>query len=328
MKIYSNKHNLSLVSSMIEKGREPHSIVICGERGQGRKTLAKYIASRLMCESDGEKPCGVCRSCRMLEHGTHPDFITAKANENGNYQVDTIREIVADAVVKPNDSNFKVILIPDLDRSVSTAVQVQNILLKLIEEPPPHCVIILTAVSKQIFLQTIISRVLCLNAEPCLPSQAEKWLTEQGKYPQEQILRAVDCCHGNFGRCVEFLEGDVLPVAYEIAKNCTDAMIKCDEYEILKALFRADGKKAVFRQTLVFLGEIMRDVCACRLGIDNNAGCYRSGAQRLAERLSELNAQEIYDLTAEYTRRIDANCNLSLTVNSFSGELYRLLSRK
>ena len=110
----------------------------------------------LLCESGGEKPCGHCRSCRMLKHNAHPDFITAKANENGNYQVETIRSLVSDAVIKPNEGRFKVYLIPDLDRSVSTSVQVQNILLKLIEEPPPHCIVILTAETKQTFLKTII----------------------------------------------------------------------------------------------------------------------------------------------------------------------------
>lgn len=313
---------------MINKGREPHSIVICGERGQGRKTLAKYIAMRMMCERGGDVPCGTCKACKMLEHDAHPDFITIRPNENGNYQVDTIRAMAADAVVKPTEADYRIFLIADLDRSVNTAVQVQNILLKLIEEPPEHCVIILTAASKQIFLPTIISRVLCLTAEPCTEMQAEEWLRAQNKYPLPKIIEAVECCHGNFGRCVEYIEGDVLPAAYNAARACTDAMIKRDEFEMLRAFSRVDGKKNVFRQTLVFLQEIARDACAKRLAVESRAGCYQQGAAALSDVITEKTAEELYELFGEYINRLDSNCNLTLAMNSLTGQLVWLICRK
>lgn len=313
---------------MISKGREPHSIVICGEKGQGKKMLAKYIAAQLMCESGTGTPCGKCRSCRMLEHNAHPDFITVTANDNGNYQADTIRSMVSDAVIKPNEGDFKVYLIPDLDKSTSTAVQVQNILLKLVEEPPAHCVIILTAASKQIFLQTIISRVLCLTAELCSPAQAKEWLIAKNKYSDDEIRRAVECCHGNFGRCIEFIEGDILPAAYEIAVGCTDAMINRDEYAVLKALFKADGKKAVFRQAMVFLSEISRDACAARLGVKQLAGCYKNGSAKLAKIINDITAEQLYELFCEYIKRLDSNCNTALAMNSLTGEICGLVARK
>ena len=65
----------------------------------------------------------------MVMHGTHPDIINVQANANGNYIVDdSIRPIVADSAVMPNESRYKVYIIPDLDRSVNTAVAVQNII--------------------------------------------------------------------------------------------------------------------------------------------------------------------------------------------------------
>ena len=71
---------------------------------------------------------------------------------------------------------MKVYIIPDLDLSVNTVIQVQNILLKVIEEPPEHTAIILTARSKEIFLPTIISRVLSLG----MTSVTEAKLFQQG----------------------------------------------------------------------------------------------------------------------------------------------------
>ena len=76
---------------------------------------------------------------------------------------------------------MKVYIIPDLDLSVNTVIQVQNILLKVIEEPPEHTAIILTARSKEIFLPTIISRVLSLGMTSV--TEAESMACLQEKYP-------------------------------------------------------------------------------------------------------------------------------------------------
>ena len=47
MLLAGNEHIKSLTAAMIKKGREPHSLMITGEHGQGRKTAAKYIASAM-----------------------------------------------------------------------------------------------------------------------------------------------------------------------------------------------------------------------------------------------------------------------------------------
>lgn len=123
--------------------------MIHGEKGLGKKTLARWIAAALLCERQTGEPCGICRTCRMIADGAHPDVMVAKANSNGNYIVDdSIRPIVAEAPVAPNEARMKVYIIPDLDLSVNTVIQVQNILLKVIEEPPEHTAIILTARGK------------------------------------------------------------------------------------------------------------------------------------------------------------------------------------
>ena len=51
--------------------------------------------------------------------------MVAKANSNGNYIVDdSIRPIVAEAPVAPNEARMKVYIIPDLDLSVNTVIPV------------------------------------------------------------------------------------------------------------------------------------------------------------------------------------------------------------
>ena len=322
MKLYSNEENKRLISLLTTKGREPHSVIITGERGSGRRTLGKYLAAALMCEKHSGEPCGVCKSCRMLKDSNHPDFITAQANENGNYKLDDIRALVSDSVIKPNEGDLKVYLIPELDRSVNTAVQVQNVLLKFIEEPPAHCVVILTAATKEIFLPTVISRCITLGTERCSRQDAEQWLTMQGGYGQDDIIRAVSCCGGNFGRCLDFLNGRELPAAFECAKAVSAGMLRKDEYTILKGLFSCDGQRTVLRQALVFLSEILRGASLIGLGSEPEDCCFESGARQLSQALGSARSEELYRLVTDYIGRLDSNCNQALTVNSLAGEIF------
>ena len=70
--ISGNEYAKDKLSSMISKDRMIPSILICGEKGLGKKTMAKYIAAALNCESRSGIPCGKCRSCLMAMHSNHP----------------------------------------------------------------------------------------------------------------------------------------------------------------------------------------------------------------------------------------------------------------
>ena len=325
--VYGNEEPLKLLKEMIRKNREPHSIIIYGDKGLGKKNFAKYTASALMCESHSGIPCGKCRNCRLIEEGCHPDFITVPSNENGNYKVDDIRQIVSDSVVKPNDSSIKVYMISDLDQSVNTLVQVQNTLLKLIEEPPDHVAVIITARSKEIFLPTIISRAVCLGVVNVKDSQSLEFMREN--YPEKSLEELTDACsagRGNIGRCIEYLDHGQFYNAVLNARKIACAVAEGNEYEILKTFAGCDGKKAVFRESIYLFSEIVRDACVFRLGDRESSlsvSCDRKIASVLASRITVGNAVKLYDVLCGYIGRIDSNCNLTLTANSLAGQISR-----
>lgn len=326
LKMYGNSEPLELVRKMILKGREQRSIIIHGEKGLGKKHLARYIAASYLCEKHGAEPCGECKSCRMIMHGTHPDIINVQANANGNYIIDeSIRPIVADSAVMPNESRYKVYIIPDLDRSVNTATAVQNILLKLIEEPPEHVVVIMTARSKEIFLQTIISRTLSLAVSNVSEQDSRQYLREYFEQAeQSEIDEAVSAGRGNIGRCRAYLEKENFFDSVSVARQLCDAALSGDGYNILLALHAAEGKKALARESIELFGEIVRDACVCRVGETDekmSVSCYAQGAHKLSSMLSADECTALYDVICGYAGRIDANCNLALTLNSFAAKL-------
>ena len=324
-KLYSNTANKQLIASMIQKGREPHSVLITGEPGGGKKALARYLAAALLCEEHTGEPCGKCRSCRMINDDVHPDLITAKSNENGNYRLDDIRALVSDTVVKPNEGRLKVYLIPDFDRSVSTAQAVQNVLLKAIEEPPAHCVMILTAATKEVFLPTIISRVVKFAAEPCSRHDAEEWLTLLGRFEQTDVIRAVGCCGGNFGRCLEFLEGGELRKAYDCARAAVEQIAEGSEYGLVKVFAQADAKGALLKQALQFLCETARSGCLLSAGAVSEAELRSREAGLLSKKLGQNGCERLYTLAANTKDRLERSANQSLAMNDFTAKCSGLL---
>lgn len=69
---YGNEQIQHTLHQMLLRDRAPHGFLFYGETGLGKKTLAKQFLAELLCTGT-EKPCGSCKSCKMLADGVHPD---------------------------------------------------------------------------------------------------------------------------------------------------------------------------------------------------------------------------------------------------------------
>ena len=152
--------------------------------------VSAYALAKAMLCSDpdaAQRPCGRCRDCQKAEKGIHPDIITIarQTDDNGKLKreiyVDQIRDLVADAVVMPNEASRKVYIIRDADAMNAAA---QNALLKILEEPPRFVSFILIAESAASLLETVRSRCVTLhrNGEDSAPppearERAERYLS-------------------------------------------------------------------------------------------------------------------------------------------------------
>jgi len=133
-----------------------HAILFTGPEGIGKSTLATDFAQMLLCTGEGPSACGRCAACNTFEAGTNPDFLKIESDGN-NISVDNIREIQSGSVIRPMYSKRKVYFIRQAEKMTQ---QAQNSLLKTLEEPPPYCVIILSASNPEMLIPTVRSRVL------------------------------------------------------------------------------------------------------------------------------------------------------------------------
>ena len=157
--------------------RIPHACLICAPSAEADLQKAKELAAAAVCSGTGKKPCGICRDCRKVEAGVHPDVTVIgrladdKGKQKQNITVDQIRELSADAVVLPNEAARKVYI---LDEAETMNPAAQNAALKLLEEPPAGVVFLLCATKPMQLLATVRSRcatVKLAGAEADAPSE-------------------------------------------------------------------------------------------------------------------------------------------------------------
>jgi DNA polymerase-3 subunit delta' len=141
----------ALQSAVANPEAMTHAWLVTGPPGSGRSVAARAFAAALQCLQGG---CGVCQACTTTMAGTHPD-VTLLATEKVVIAIDEVRDLIMTASRSPSGGRWRVIVIEDADRM---AERTTNVLLKTIEEPPPHTVWVLCAPSVQDVLPTIRSR--------------------------------------------------------------------------------------------------------------------------------------------------------------------------
>lgn len=149
------------------RGTLSHALLFSGSGDLG--AAAQYAAAAMECQS-GQKPCGTCSACRKVFSGIHPDVITVRDEAHKNLSVDTVRQIRADAYIRPNEGARKVYIFPDC--TILTE-QDQNVLLKIVEEGPPYAAFLFCAENSSVVLQTLRSRCVELKLHPAVTVEKE-----------------------------------------------------------------------------------------------------------------------------------------------------------
>lgn len=322
--IIGNENVIGTITSMIKSNRLSHAFLLYGEKGVGKKTIAKYIAASILCESKSGKPCKECKSCKMVCHNGHPDLKMIHHNSKvKGFSVDNARKIVTDAYIKPNEGDYKVYIFQDCD---TMSALTQNTLLKIIEEPPSDTIFIFTATSKAVFLPTIISRVISFGISPVSLKECKAELIRQNIFEAKNIDDAIEAFGGNIGMCLQYLNNDELSQDVQTARNIVDNINSGSEYFLLKSIYALDGKKEKAKTVISLLLNIIRDCSVARTGSNSFIGCYKQGAKKLATTITLKQAQEIYNLLETTSLRIDGNANLSLCLTGMCCQIKSILN--
>ncbi len=177
--IIGHAEQLSALERDLETGNVGHAYLFSGPRHVGKMTTAKWFASKLLSLGTGED---VAQTAEKVARLLHPDLLVLDqlwmedTNENfdviakfsnvpqdhrkkskaktDTISIDDVRAI-QDRLVETGMGTYRCCIIRSMERMQDEAV---NALLKILEEPPPGVVFLLTTQAQSSLLPTLISR--------------------------------------------------------------------------------------------------------------------------------------------------------------------------
>ena len=229
---------------MVDEGRVPHAIMLCGPQGCGKIALAMAFASTLLAQNGSN-----ANTEAMLQKMEHPDlhftFPTIKrkgaSSEHQPVSDEYIREwrqligqgsyftmdqwmsaigaenqqaVITGAEsdelsrklsLKSSQGGYKVSIIWLPERMNLTSA---NKLLKLLEEPPQQTVFVMVSENPDMLLDTIRSRTQRIDVKRIGVEAIEKALVERRGIEPDMAHRVARSANGSWTKAIEALNAD------------------------------------------------------------------------------------------------------------------------
>lgn len=280
------------ISSLIASGRMPHAIILEGEAGTGKRTLAKYIAKAFVCKNDCP-PCEDCRDCHLAEVGTHPDIEwIAPEEKKKNISVDKIRALKELSYTSAHSAEGRVFIIEKADTMNAPS---QNSLLKVLEEPPAKLLFILLSESSNKLLQTVVSRCAVFSLFPPSVEEGVELLLKQG-VKQSDAEKALRSEQGNIGKALAVINGNKKNRSAKLAEEYLENILCGNSYDALLCTVKMEKDRQLANDFIFQLKELV----VSKLKASASLPCT---AKELAN---------IYDIVIKAEPSLITNINLSL----------------
>src|SRR3954447_4210289 len=204
---WGNAPTVDTIEQMIAMDRLPQTLLFAGREGVGKATLARRLGARLLGHpelierDDLSQPQNleICatrekmppdkRNDDPLLFSTHPDFVTfAPDGPLRQISIHQTRLLRERAQFLPHRGSRRVFLIDHVDRANEQAA---NSLLKILEEPPPHLILIMTAENAYDLLPTIRSRAAPSYFAPLGREEMQAFVKSRGlDQPERRVALA------------------------------------------------------------------------------------------------------------------------------------------
>ena len=176
-----------LFKESVESGKLSHAYLFAGQEKIGKKTLALELAKLIF----GEKTLKEAQG----------DFIFVAPFQK-EIQISQIRDLIWRLSLKPSLAPFKVAII---DQAHCMNQEAQSALLKTLEDPRGHSILILISEYPETLFPTILSRLQTIKFNSPSRENIEYYLRNQN-LKDSQINDIKDFCQGKIGLAIDFLK--------------------------------------------------------------------------------------------------------------------------
>jgi hypothetical protein len=221
-------------------GRLGQGLLIVGEEGRGKRTLAHALARAVL--ERAAPPAERDRVCRTIDSGTHAGLVHVEPLRDERFiPVRRVRRLLESCALKVSFGDARVVV---LSRLHCVNEESGNALLKFLEEPPDGTLILATARDQASVLETIRSRFHILSAGP-LPDPAVDRLLAAGGFSADDRALLLPLARGAPGRAWNLARGNVTKALLEPVRTFFDPGIPLHvAIEGLVKTAREEGPKA------------------------------------------------------------------------------------
>ncbi len=352
----------------LAQARIAHAYLFHGPHGVGKRAVALELARALQCaEGDGGEACGACRACRKVARMVHPDVPvlfpypkgtdeddlaariqrlgdnpyaavdyvrrpsladpSAASNKQVMYHIDRVHEdLIRPMSYRPLEGRYKVAIVTDAEYMNEAAA---NAFLKLLEEPPPRTVFVLTTSRPDRLLPTILSRCQRLRFDPLAPGAIEAALVEREGLAADRAATLARMADGSYSHALDLAENDELMESRDLVLAYFRAAYT-QQVDVVSSLIDRIG--AMGRERVKGLLRLMlrwlRDLVLYRalgaeaplVNVDQ-----REAVARFCENLPEADLDAMIGLVEEAIDLVERNVRIGLVLTVLAQTLSRAM---
>ncbi len=275
------------------RNRPSHAYLFSGPRGIGKSLVATSLVHALMCErspgenfccsigrcpvreapqtertraragaADNDTPrCDCCSACVQIATGVHPDFTyVSRPAGRTDVLIEQVRELIVRLGTRPSRGSLRIAIIDDAE---TLNIPAQNALLKTLEEPPGHAIIIMVTSSERALLDTVRSRTRTVRFPALKIADLEGILASRGVDDKARAGALALLARGSAAHALALAAGETPPIKELLAALSNAKSIDFARAQALAQEFFANRDAAAANFEL--LARLLEEILCCKL---------------------------------------------------------------
>lgn len=246
--IVGQQHILEMLHLVVETERIANAYLFHGPAGTGKEAMALEFAALMNCQSDGDRPCGVCQGCKQMRSLQHPNLqilFALPGGDSGDKSdplrglSDSVLEQIQEAILTKSQNPYRKIRIPKAQNIKISSIRAMqkraylgraepgrnvvlifeaermntaafNSILKIVEEPPMETTFVFCTDAVHLIPETIRSRCQMVSCRVLTDKEIHAGLKLlTGQSDADKFKAIARLADGDFGFALSLAEQNI-----------------------------------------------------------------------------------------------------------------------